>query len=54
MPLTDIADRLLKDPKKTRRARSFLGKRLKRVGDKLWQVELDGMNAQQLEDFNRP
>jgi hypothetical protein len=43
MPLTDIADRLLRDPKKWRKVKTLLGDSLRRLSDKNWVVKLDAV-----------
>jgi len=43
MPLTELADRILKSPTKTRKLKSVYGDILHRQGDKSWEIELDGL-----------
>lgn len=43
MPLTDIADRLFKDPRKWRKVKTLLAGNLRKVADKNWIVKLDGL-----------
>jgi hypothetical protein len=43
MPLTDLADRLLKDPKKVRKLRSVYKNSLMKRADKSWMICLDGL-----------
>ncbi len=53
MPLTEIADRVLKDPKKTRKLKSVYGDRLSKVGDKSWTILLDGLPANIRKELER-
>ena len=53
MPLTEIADRVLKDPKKTRKLKSVYGDRLVKVGDKSWTILLDGLPANIQKELDR-
>jgi hypothetical protein len=58
MPLTDIADRILKDPKKHRKLRGlYAPDRLKQIGgksSKSWQIRLDGLPANIRKELERP
>jgi hypothetical protein len=54
MPLTDMADRILKDSKKTRKLKSVYGKHLKKIGDKSWIIRLDGLPPNIIKELDRP
>lgn len=57
MPLTDIADRVLKDPAKTRKLKSVYGDRLVQIGgkgSKNWQMRLDGLAMNIRRELDRP
>ncbi|HSW01342.1 MAG TPA: hypothetical protein VLI39_14305 [Sedimentisphaerales bacterium] len=57
MPLTDIADRVLKDPAKTRKLKAVYGHRLVQIGgkgSKNWQIRLDGLAANIRRELDRP
>jgi hypothetical protein len=54
MPLTDLADRILKDPKKHRKLKSVYVDRLKKVGDKSWMILLDGLPPNIIKELERP
>lgn len=58
MALTDLADRILKDPKKHRKLRALYGPdRLKQIGpkgSKSWQVRLDTLPANIRKEIERP
>lgn len=58
MPLTDISDRVLKDPKKHRKLRRlYEPDRLKQIGgkgSKSWQIRLDGLPANIRKELERP
>lgn len=53
MPLTDLADRILKSPTKTRKLKSVYGNILHRLGDKSWQIELAGLPENIREQIER-
>ena len=56
MPRTDLADRVLKDPKKWRKLQRILGDRIRRVGrenSKSWEMRLDGLPANIRKELER-
>ncbi len=53
MPLTDIADRILKDSKKSRKVKSVYKDRLKKLGDKSWMIRLDGLPPNIVKELER-
>lgn len=54
MPLTDLADRILKSPTKYRKLKSVYGKRLKKLGDKSWAIRYDGLPENIIREIERP
>jgi hypothetical protein len=54
MPLKALADRIMKDPSKTRKLKSVYGNRLVQMRRKSWTIRLDGLPRNIVKEINRP
>lgn len=54
MPLTDLSDRIFKNPRQCRKLRNIYGSRLRRMGRKSWQMRLDGLPENIQQEIERP